>query len=83
MDTPSKDELTSHFFWTPEDVEQEQIEQIGVSACGATAVINVLVREIFCDLSCLLMMLSYLSCKMDIVDRKQVTHTTYAHNLET
>ena len=31
------------FLWTPEDVEMKEITQIGTSACGATAVLNILV----------------------------------------
>ncbi|XP_071508321.1 uncharacterized protein [Diadema antillarum] len=32
----------SFFFWTPAEAEEKQVLQIGVSACGATGVINVL-----------------------------------------
>ena len=31
------------FLWTPEEAEIKEFKQIGASACGATAVLNVLV----------------------------------------
>lgn len=37
-----QDSQSSHFFWSKDEAEEAQVEQIGVSACGATAVINVL-----------------------------------------
>ena len=33
----------SFFFWNHEKAKEKQVEQIGASACGATAVINVMV----------------------------------------
>ena len=33
------------FFWSQAEAEEKQIEQIGASACGATAILNVMVRE--------------------------------------
>ena len=35
------------FLWTPEEAEMKEITQIGTSACGATAVLNVLVCDMF------------------------------------
>lgn len=32
--------------WSEEEASERQIEQVGVSACGATAALNVLVYEI-------------------------------------
>lgn len=40
-DIPSKIML-----WSEEEVALKQIEQVGVSACGATAALNVLVKKL-------------------------------------
>ena len=37
-------EHAGSFLWSSEKARQVQVNQIGVSACGATAVLNVLVR---------------------------------------
>ena len=34
------------FIWTPEEAAAREYKQIGVSACGATAVLNILVSEL-------------------------------------
>ena len=38
-------EESAYFFWDQEEAKQKQVEQIGASACGATAILNVMVRK--------------------------------------
>jgi len=41
-----KDELPERVvLWDETEAEEKQVEQVGTSACGATAVLNVLVRK--------------------------------------
>lgn len=39
-------ELNGIFIWTPEEAKAKEYKQIGVSACGATAVLNILVSGV-------------------------------------
>ena len=41
---PSKEDSDGFFIWSSDEAEKKQVLQIGASACGATGIINVLVK---------------------------------------
>lgn len=45
MSRKSEDIPSKIMLWSEEEAALKQIEQVGVSACGATAALNVLVRK--------------------------------------